>query len=315
MILYIIASEANNMSIIKVEKISKRFDEIIALDSVELYVEEGEVFCVLGPDGAGKTTLLRILAGVMTPASGALEILGYDIIANIDAAKPQTGYLSQKFSLYPELTVNENIDFYARLFKISRYEGEQRKQRLLEFSRLGAYADRQAKHLSGGMKQKLALSCALIHTPKLLILDEPTTGVDPISRREFWKILYDLIAEGLTIVFATPYMDEAERASRVALLYKGKMIKCDTPDRLRSEFAYDLAELITDDNRRARQLLQDSYGKDNVVFFGDKLHIKLSEFQKEEDNLRILMAKTGIAIVSLEHIAPGMEDVFIDAIS
>jgi len=178
------------MSVIDIDQISKSFGKITALDKVELQVEQGEVFCVLGPDGAGKTTLLRILAGVMTPGSGRLTIMGRDIIADIDAAKPLTGYLSQRFSLYPDLTVNENIDFYARLFKINHHDGEQRKKRLLEFSRMGPYADRRAKHLSGGMKQKLALSCALIHTPKLLILDEPTTGVDPISRREFWKILY-----------------------------------------------------------------------------------------------------------------------------
>ena len=286
-----------------------------ALDKVKFEVEQGEVFCVLGPDGAGKTTLLRILAGVMTPTAGNLTIFGRDIVEDLDAAKPLTGYLSQRFSLYPDLTVNENIDFYARLFKIGHQEGEQRKKRLLEFSRMGPYADRRAKFLSGGMKQKLALSCALIHTPKLLILDEPTTGVDPISRREFWKILYDLISEGLTIIFATPYMDEAERASRVALLYKGEVINCDSPDKLRGQFAFDLAELITDDNRSARQILIKNYGNDNVVFFGDKLHLKLTKFGEEENNIKSSLQQAGIAIVSLEQIVPGMEDVFIDAIS
>ncbi len=303
------------MPVIEIENLEKYFDNIKALDGVTLSVEQGEVFCLLGPDGAGKTTLLRILAGVMSPDSGGLKIFDNDIVKNIESAKSEIGYLSQRFSLYPDLSVSENIDFYARLFRIKREQAEKRKKRLLEFSRLGPYIKRQAKNLSGGMKQKLALSCALIHTPKLLILDEPTTGVDPISRREFWKILYDLLAEGLTIVFASPYMDEAERASRVALLYEGKIIDCDTPDSLKGKFGYQLAELITADNRRVRELLQDKYGHDNVVFFGDKLHIKIKDYQSEKAEIEKTLHSSGIEIVSLEQIMPGMEDIFINAIT
>jgi ABC-2 type transport system ATP-binding protein len=303
------------MPIIQIKDLRKSFGKVQALDGVTVDIEGGEVFCVLGPDGAGKTTLLRLLAGVMIPDSGSLIIFDKDIRANPEAAKPQTGYLSQKFSLYPDLTVAENIDFYSRLFQIERSQSEKRKQRLLEFSRLGPYADRFAKHLSGGMKQKLALSCALIHTPKLLILDEPTTGVDPISRREFWKILYDLLAEGMTIVFASPYMDEAERANQVAMLYHGKIISIDKPDNLKSNYKYHLAELITADNRRARELLQGQFGAENVVFFGDKLHVKVADYSRESEVIKSALESAGISIVSLEQIAPNMEDVFIDAIS
>ncbi len=303
------------MPIVEVKNLHKSFGDVVALNGVDLEVESGEAFCLLGPDGAGKTTLLRILAGVMSIDSGEVKILDQDAAKHPDAAKQSIGYLSQRFSLYPDLTVAENIDFYSRLFKISRKDGRQRKERLLEFSRLGPYVDRRTMHLSGGMKQKLALSCALIHTPKLLILDEPTTGVDPISRREFWKILYDFLADGLSILFATPYMDEAERASRVALLYNGKIISCDTPENLKQRFKYHLAELITDDNRHSRQLLQAKYGKNNVVFFGDKLHLKLSDYQIESLQIQQILRDNQINIISLERIAPGMEDVFVDAIS
>jgi len=303
------------MAFVEVKNLCKSFGDVSALNGVDLDVERGEAFCLLGPDGAGKTTLLRILAGVMISNSGEIKIQDQDIAKHPDAAKQSIGYLSQRFSLYPDLTVAENIDFYSRLFKISRKDGRARKERLLEFSRLGPYAGRKTMHLSGGMKQKLALSCALIHTPKLLILDEPTTGVDPISRREFWKILYDFLAEGLTILFATPYMDEAERASRVALLYNGKIISCDTPENLKRQFKYHLAELITDDNRQSRQLLQSKFGRNNVVFFGDKLHLKLTDYQTENQRIRQILSDNQVNIISLEHIAPGMEDVFVDAIS
>lgn len=303
------------MPIVEVINLRKSFGDVAALNGVNLTINRGEAFCLLGPDGAGKTTFLRILAGVMAANSGEIRILDQDIIKHPDAAKQSIGYLSQRFSLYPDLTVAENIDFYSRLFKISRQDNQIRKERLLEFSRLGPYVNRRTKHLSGGMKQKLALSCALIHTPKLLILDEPTTGVDPISRREFWKILYDFLADGLTILFATPYMDEAERASRVALLYDGQVINCDTPENLKRQFKYHLAELITDDNRQSRQLLQDKFGRNNVVFFGDKLHLKLEDYQTANSQIQQILQENRVNIVSLEQIAPGMEDVFVDAIA
>lgn len=303
------------MTLLSVKDLCKSFNKVKALDGVNFDVRPGEIFGLLGPDGAGKTTLLRILAGVMRATSGRVEIFGKDITADMEAAKQHIGYLSQKFSLYPDLTIAENIDFYSRLFRINPRESAVRKNRLLEFSRLGPYINRRARHLSGGMKQKLALTCALIHTPQLLILDEPTTGVDPISRREFWKILYDLLSEGVTIIIATPYMDEAERASRVALLYDGKIFKCDQPEVLKKEFKSELAEIITDDNRLSRVLLQQKFGPEKVVFFGDKIHLKMDNYEDDTRLVEDTLKKMGIQIISMEKIIPGLEDVFIDVIS
>ncbi|MCD6162335.1 MAG: ABC transporter ATP-binding protein [candidate division Zixibacteria bacterium] len=303
------------MSAISIKNLCKSFQDVKALADVNLDIDKGAVFGVLGPDGAGKTTLLRILAGVMTADSGTVNILGFDITADIESAKQHIGYLSQRFSLYPDLTVSENIDFYSRLFKVDKLESYKRKAKLLDFSRLEPYADRTAKHLSGGMKQKLALSCALIHTPKILILDEPTTGVDPISRREFWKILYDLLTEGVTIIFATPYMDEAERANRVALLHEGKILSCETPEYLKQQYSHHLVGLITDNNRLCRNLLQDEFGAQNVLFFGDKLHIKIQDYDAGVQAITNILQQAGIELLSIERIVPGMEDVFIDAIT
>ena len=303
------------MLVVNVKELHKDFDKVKALDDVSFHIKRSEVFGLLGPDGAGKTTLLRILAGVMKATSGTVEILGQDITTNIEAAKHQIGYLPQKFSLYPDLTVMENIDFYCRLYKISQRESRARKNHLLEFSRLGPYTNRRTRYLSGGMKQKLALACALIHTPQLLILDEPTTGIDPISRREFWQILYDLLFEGVTIIIATPYMDEAERVSRVGLLYNGKILKCDRPEGLKKEFKNDLAEIITNNNRLTKNLLQKNFGIENVVFFGDKLHLKMVDFKNDTRLLKEILKKAGIEIISLEKIIPDLEDIFIDVIS
>jgi ABC-2 type transport system ATP-binding protein len=303
------------MAIVTVDRLHKSFGAATALEDISLSIEPGEVFGLLGPDGAGKTTLIRILAGVMKASSGKVNIMGCDITADMDSAKTHIGYLSQKFSLYPNLTVAENIDFYSRLFGVGKIEAENRKRRLLEFSRLAPFADRQARHLSGGMKQKLALTCALIHTPKILLLDEPTTGVDPISRREFWKILYDLVAQKVTIIIATPYMDEAERAGRVALLYKGRVLKCAAPESLRREYPYQLAEVVTDDLHIAKTLLEKRFGAGNVTFFGDKLHLKTADYRSLSETIRELFAESQIQLLSLEQIEPHLEDVFIDAIS
>jgi ABC-2 type transport system ATP-binding protein len=302
------------MPIVTADKLSKSFGNNKALEEISLSIEPGEVFGLLGPDGAGKTTLIRILAGVMRASSGKVHVMEQDITANMDSAKTHIGYLSQKFSLYPDLTVAENVDFYSRLFGVGKKEAEERKRRLLEFSRLDPFADRRARHLSGGMKQKLALTCALIHTPKILLLDEPTTGVDPISRREFWKILYDLVAQKVTIIIATPYMDEAERANRVALLYKGRVLKCADPESLRRDYKYQLAEIVTDNLHLAKKILENQFGPDNVTFFGDKLHLKMDDFEKETANIKTAFYDSGIEILSLERIEPHLEDVFIDAI-
>lgn len=298
---------------IEIQGLTKKFDRNEALCGIDLSIDSNIIFAIVGPDGAGKTTLMRILTGIMRPDEGSINILGHDIVKNPEAAKKDIGYLSQKFSLNPTLTVAENIDFFGTLYDVPRSEKEERLKRLLDFSRLGPFKDRQAGKLSGGMKQKLALCCALIHTPRILLLDEPTTGVDPISRRELWEILYDLLAEGVLILVSTPYMDEAERAGDIMMLHKGKTLARGDLEKLRSRYPNVLYEVVSQDNRRAYALLCDKIGSDRAVFFGDKLHLALAD-ENQAGDLRRLLEDSGIKVVSFDPITPGMEDLFIQEI-
>ncbi len=300
--------------IVRVHDLHKNFGRTGALRGVDLSVRAGVISAIVGPDGAGKTTLLRILSGVMRADSGDLHVVGHDITDDPEEIKGKIGYLSQRFSLNPVLTVEENIDFFAALYKVPRSEKGPRVKRLLEFSRLGPFKRRQTGQLSGGMKQKLSLCCALVHTPRLLLLDEPTTGVDPISRRELWDILYGLLGEGVTIVVTTPYMDEAERATDIMLLHQGRGIARGSLEELRSRFRFSVFELIASDNRAAHRLLTEKLGKQRVVFFGQKLHLILDradDFQVA----RNLMGDFGITVDSALQVSPGLEDIFIQEIS
>ncbi len=299
---------------IEVRNLVKRFGSRDALKGINLHIEKGMIFALVGADGAGKTTLLRTLAGILTPDDGEISILGRDIIKDPECAKEHIGYLSQRFSLNPSLTVAENIDFFGALFQVPYGEREKRTKRLMEFSRLGPFRDRQAGKLSGGMKQKLALCCALIHTPDILLLDEPTTGVDPISRRELWEILYDLLGEGVTIVVSTPYMDEAERAGEIMLIHNGRAVISGTLDQLKASYRYFLFEAVCDQNRQALRLVSDHLGKNRVMFFGDRLHIALND-GSESAGIKSLLENSGIQILSLLKIDPGLEDIFIQETS
>ena len=218
---------------IRAQGLTRRFGSLTAVDHLDLEVAYGEAFALVGPDAAGKTTTMRLLVGIMDPDEGRAEVLGFDTVKESERLKEQIGYMPQRFGLYDDLTVAENIAFYADIYQVSRAERDRRLPELLGFSNLTPFTDRLARNLSGGMRQKLGLVCALIHTPRLLFLDEPTFGVDPISRREFWEILYRLLGGGLTIMLTTAYLDEAERCNRVGLMHKGKLIRCDTPERLR----------------------------------------------------------------------------------
>ena len=300
--------------IVRARNLHKNFGRTEALSGVNLSIQAGVIFAIVGPDAAGKTTLLRILSGVMRHDSGSLQVVGHEINSDPENIKDRIGYLSQRFSLNPVLTVEENIDFFASLYKVPRAERGLRMKRLLEFSRLGPFRKRQTAQLSGGMKQKLSLCCALVHTPELLLLDEPTTGVDPISRRELWDILYDLLAENVTIVLTTPYMDEAERATDIMLLHHGRDIATGTLEELRSRFGFVVFELIAVDNRAAHRLLTERLGRQRVVFFGQKLHLILD---KSDDfaAVRSLLDDSGLAIESALEISPGLEDIFIQDIS
>lgn len=223
------------MVTIKAEALTRKFNQLSAVDNLNLEIEEGEIFGLVGPDGAGKTTTMRLLAGILQPTSGEAWVYGKHIVKESEVLKDYIAYMSQRFGLYEDLTVMENLDFYADIFGVTSKERVSRIDRLMGFSGLAPFKKRLARHLSGGMKQKLGLACALIHTPKVLFLDEPTNGVDPVSRRDFWQILYQLLKEKVTILFSTSYLDEAERCNRVGLIHKGKLLKCDIPANIRKE--------------------------------------------------------------------------------
>ncbi len=301
--------------IIETRNLRREFDGTVAVDDVSLTVEKGEVFGLVGPDGAGKTTTLRMISGVMKPTSGSLTIEGHDVIADPESIKLSVGYMPQTFGLYGDLTVMENLDFYADLYEVPPEVRPDRIQRLLAFARLQPFVSRQAQFLSGGMKQKLALASTLISDPTILLLDEPTTGVDPVSRRDFWRILYDLNTQGVTLVVSTPYMDEAERCTRVALMFGGKIFAVDTPDGLRNLMVGELLVLETPDLRKARVLLASMPGVLSVEIFGDRVHIVVEDAEKMSIPICDRLTAEGVDVSSIEPSAPGLEDVFVSLLS
>jgi ABC-2 type transport system ATP-binding protein len=290
--------------------LAKSFGEVRAVRGLDLRVKRGEIYGLVGPDGAGKTTTLRMLCGVLSPDGGRVRVLGYDAVAEVEKVREKIGYMSQRFSLYGDLTVMENLLFYADLFRVPRQAREERSRRLLAFSRLEPFVDRLAEFLSGGMKQKLALACTLIHDPELLLLDEPTTGVDPVSRREFWRILYSLLGQGVTILVSTPYMDEAERCNSVGFMAEGKVVVSDTPQRLKEQMGKDVLELRAEPRRAAKAALQSVPLLEDVRVFGDTLHLVTSDAPAAERATREVLEREGIELLSLRPIAPTMEDAF-----
>jgi len=291
-----------------------QFRFVRAVDGLSLSVQPGEVFGLVGPDGAGKTTTIRMLCGVMPPTAGSVEVLGARIPEEIDRIAPDIGYMSQRFSLYGDLTVSENIEFFADLYQVPRKERSERVVTLLRASRLELFTKRRAEHLSGGMKQKLALVCTLIHTPKVLFLDEPTTGVDPVSRREFWQILYGLVGEGMTLLVSTPYMDEADRCQRLALIDKGRLVTCATPRDLRKSMRHCVADLRCSDPQRARNLLARTEGILDVQAFGSRIHATVKDGAGLAE-IRRALTLGGIEIGELRAISPSLEDAVIASLS
>ncbi|MEP0823129.1 MAG: ABC transporter ATP-binding protein [Ignavibacterium sp.] len=303
---------------VRLDSVTKIFREegqpdIVAVDNLSLSIRKGEIFSLVGPDGAGKTTTIRMMCGVLSPTSGSVIITGLDQHTHHEAIKHKIGYLSQRFSLYGDLTVDENIDFFAEIHRMKDFR--KRKEELLDFMRLTSFRDRLAERLSGGMKQKLALACTLIHTPEVIFLDEPTTGVDPVSRRDFWKILSSVLKSGISIVMATPYLDEAERSARVALLNKGQLLLVDTPERIRSSFGQRVLEIISDNPREALHILRRIPTIRSAQLFGDRLHIVVEEESGVRDALESELRSRGISIRSIRPVAPSLEDVFISRIS
>ena len=299
------------METIRTVGLTRAFDGKTAVDNLNLSVQQGEVYGLVGPDGAGKTTIMRLLAGVMKPTAGDAWVNGNNTIGDSRELKKQISYMPQRFGLYSDLTVQENIDFYADLYNVPKKIREQKITELLAFSNMEPFRDRQAGKLSGGMKQKLALACALVHTPKVLLLDEPTNGVDPLSRRDFWKILYKLLEEGVTIFVSTAYLDEAERCTRVGLLHQGKLIISGTPDEVKNNMRGVLVEVLCKSPRKVMDVLTSRLKPLSAGLFGAKIHLLLEgeatdALRSVKDSLRDMAVDAEAAIV-----LPSLEDVFI----
>lgn len=299
--------------VIVIQDLCRDFGETRAVRNLELVVRKGELFGLVGPDGAGKTTTIRILAGILEPTSGNAWIDGVSVVDDPEGVKEHIAYMPQRFGLYQDLTVLENLVFYADLFQVPQKDRASRMDELFSFSRLGPFRDRLAGALSGGMKQKLGLACALIHSPRLILLDEPTNGVDPVSRRDFWKILYELLNKGITILVSTAYLDEAERTTRTALMSNGRLIEVGTPAYLKSLVHGVMLELSPSDVSGARKSLTPGNGVLDVNVFGDTLHVRL-ENKSAESTVVDLLSRGGVEILSRKWIAPSMEDAFLSLI-
>ena len=291
--------------------VSKDYGAVRALQEVTVSVERGELFGLVGPDGAGKTTFLRTLAGLLRPSAGRLYIDGTDVVTDPVGAKHKIGYMSQRFSLAQTLSVIENLFYVAEIWHVQPGERRKRVARLLEFSRLAEFQDRFTANLSGGMKQKLSLCACLLHQPRILLLDEPTIGVDPISRREFWLILYDLLQEGTTILLSTPYMDEAERCARVGFLLDGRLIACGSPDQLKQNLGTVVLDLRCPNPRAAQQQLRAVPGLAHPVLFGERLHLAFRRAEFDADTALRRVRGAGIDVESWQVREPSLEDVFL----
>jgi ABC-2 type transport system ATP-binding protein len=301
-------------NIIVTENLTRRFKKVTAVDGLGLTVRRGEIFGLVGPDGAGKTTTIRMLCAIMNPTAGQARVAGFDTVADPEQIKRRIGYMAQRFNLYGDLSVVENLDFFADVFQVRGRERQERKERLLQFARLTEFRKRRAAQLSGGMQKKLALACTLIHQPEIVFLDEPTTGVDPVSRREFWDILTELHLQGITIFVSTPYMDEAERCSRVGLMYQGKIVVCDVPDRIKRLVTGELLEVGTSDLRLAEETVARVEGVLEVQTYGDLLHVFVDSAAARRDPLQAALTAAGIQVTGLRQTRPRMEEAFISLV-
>jgi ABC-2 type transport system ATP-binding protein len=302
------------MDAIRFDTVSKSYGTATALTDVSFTVARGEMFGLIGPDGAGKTTAIRLACGLLRADRGRVTVLDHDPVREHRQVTGSIGYLSQRFSLYGDLSIDENIAFFAEIHGLRNYGAA--RDRLLTMTQLTPFRKRRADRLSGGMKQKLALACTLVHEPQVLILDEPTTGVDPVSRREFWKLLSEFLSNGLTIVMATPYLDEAERCARITLLHEGRLLAIEQPSVLQATLAGRLIEVITASARPPAELLARVPGVEDVQAFGDRAHVRLAGLTQAEGITRVTAAmhEHGIELVSARPLAASLEDVFIDLV-
>jgi len=294
---------------IKIENLHKTYNEVKAIKGINLEINSGEMFGIIGPDGAGKTTIIRILCGLINSTLGEAYLMDKNIKNERSFIQKDIGYLSQIFSLYGDLTVDENIEFFANIHNITNFND--RRDELLTFTNLIKFRDRLANNLSGGMKQKLSLACSLIHKPRILFLDEPTTGVDPVSRRDFWRILANLKKDGITIVLTTPYLDEAERCTRVAFMNEGEILDLGTPGELKSKMKGEVLELVSTDIKKSEHLLKDNFNFD-IQLFGDRINIVLNSFENDFPKIEKILLNNSITIIEKRVITPTLENLFIN---
>ncbi|MBI4459517.1 MAG: ABC transporter ATP-binding protein [Acidobacteria bacterium] len=299
------------MSIIRTDRLAKSFGDVAAIRELSFEVAEGELFGLVGPDGAGKTTTMRLLSSILEPSAGDAWVAGYHIVKEAEEIKQRIGYMSQRFGLYPDLTVIENLLFYADIYAVPRRGREEKIHRLLAFSNLTPFQRRLAGDLSGGMKQKLGLACVLIHTPKVLLLDEPTNGVDPVSRREFWHILNDLLREKVTIFISTSYPEEAERCHRLALLRQGRLLACGSPDEVKSLMREAILEIRADRPWDATLMLRQHFSPDSVRLFGDRIHLVTEDPRTATSRIETLLQQASLGIRGIRQVEPGLEDIFL----
>lgn len=300
----------NTDKAIEIQNLGREFGQFWAVRGVDLSVNKGEIFGLVGPDGAGKTTVMRMAAGVLLPTEGNIIVNGYSVISHPETVKKNIGYMSQKFGLYGDLTVLENLRFYGDLYEIPRKNRDTAEDKLLGFSNLTPFKNRKAKDLSGGMKQKLGLACSLIHQPAVLLLDEPTNGVDPVSRRDFWKILHEMVKEGVTVFVSTSYLDEAERCERVGMMQEGRLTMCDNPRNLKKTISGSILEIISDDPGKALEALKKRYGKMSSDIVSGIIRFRMPENSSPE-KIEDEMKNMGVTLLSINEARPTLEDVFV----
>lgn len=305
----------DNEIAVTVKDLERRFGDFIAVDKVSFEVTTGEIFGFLGPNGAGKSTTIRMLCGILTPSSGTGTVAGYDVLTEAEKIKSHIGYMSQKFSLYEDLTVEENINFYSGIYRIAPEKKDARKEWVLEMAGLKEHRHSRTAILSGGWKQRLALGCAILHEPPIIFLDEPTSGVDPISRRQFWDLIYELSGKGVTVFVTTHYMDEAEYCDRIGLIYRGELIAIGTPEALKNEqMPEDILEVMCARPQDAMGELEQVDGVGSVALFGRGLHVVVEDGEAMAPKLREFLSQQGYPVERVEKIVPSMEDLFVSLI-